>query len=91
MSKDMDSSINQTLKLGSHIQNPRWICILVIKLLQYDKLKNTADGNNGQICSRPQSIKGWVMDNESVMNDPEVLPLFSQINSNRNIYSNKNY
>lgn len=31
------------------------------------------------------------MDNESVMNDPEVLHLFSQINSNRNIYINKNY
>lgn len=61
--------------LGRHIQNPRWIHILVIKLLQYDKLKNRADGNNGQICSRPQSLKGWVMNNESMINPPEVWPL----------------
>lgn len=75
MSKGMESNINQTLKLGSHIQNPRWICILVIKLLKYDKLKNRADGNNGQVCSRLHSLKGWVTDNESVINAPEACPL----------------
>lgn len=71
----MDSNINQTLKLGSHIQNPRWICILVIKLVQYDKLKNRADGNNGQILLKATIIKRLGHGHESIINAPKVWPL----------------